>query len=83
MGRTKDIFMENQEQENRPPIEEEIQPNVDTSKSSSHYIINRLVDAMVEKSEPSTSIQILRMIIGYQEEYKTELKREIEKLEPK
>ena len=83
MGRTKELFMKNQEQENRPPIEEENQPKVDTSKSSNDYIIHRLIDAMVDKSEPSTSIQVLRMISGYQDEYKAELTREIEKLKAK
>ncbi len=83
MGASKDLFMKNQEQENRPPIEEETEPIVDTSKSSSHYMVHRLIDEMVEKSEPSTSIEILKMLSSYQDEYLQEQIKQNEKLKAK
>lgn len=83
MGRTKDLFMESRYPENIPMIEEEQKPIVDLEVPSSEYILNRLIDAMVAKSEPSTNLGILKMIRGYQEEYLIEQKKEIEKLKTK
>jgi len=77
MGASKDLFMESRYPENRPLIEEEPKPIVDLDIPISKYILHRLIDAMVAKSEPSTSIGILEMIIGYQEEYLTEQEKEI------
>ena len=83
MGASKDLFMKSRHPENRPLIEEEPKPIVDLDKPVSEYILHRLIDAMVSKSEMSTSIGILEMIRGYQEEYLTEQKKEIQKLKTK
>ena len=83
MGASKHLFMESRQPENRPLIEEEPKPIVDLDKPASEYILHRLIDAMVSKSEMSTSIGILEMIRGYQEEYLTEQKKELQKLKTK
>lgn len=83
MGAIKDLFMESRYPENKPLIEEEPKPIVDLDTPISKYILNRLIDAMVAKSEMSTSLGILEMIRGYQEEYLIEQKKKIQKLKTK